>query len=85
MSKERVSKFLERTLKNTEGVTYVELTRRKKHPILKWQYNGQKFKYVCPFSASDARSRKNCLSEVRRLMKTGPGLQGASFLKKSTS
>jgi len=76
MSKERVSKFLEKELKKTEGVSCIELKQRKKHPILLWRYDGLKFKYVCPFSASDQRSRKNCLAEVRRLMRTGPGHQG---------
>jgi hypothetical protein len=84
MSKERVSKFLERTLKKTEGVSCVELTHRKKHPILKWQFGGGGYKYVCPFSASDARSRKNCLAEVRRLMRQGVHHQGAGF-SRSTS
>lgn len=79
MSKERVSKFLEKTLKDTEGVSCVELKQRKKHPVLLWQFEGQKFKYVCPFSASDQRSRKNCLAEVRRLMRQGAHHQGAAF------
>lgn len=84
MSKERVSKFLEKTLKKTEGVSCVELMYRKKHPILLWQFGGQRFKYVCPFSASDARSRKNCLAEVRRLMRADQHHQGAAFSRNTS-
>lgn len=84
MSKERVSKFLEGALRDTEGVSCVELTHRKKHPVLKWQFGGKEYKYVCPFSASDQRSRKNCLAEIRRLMRQDAHHQGAAF-SKSTS
>jgi hypothetical protein len=68
MAEERVAPFLMKTLKKVKGVTDIKLARRKKHPILHWEYKGQSMKYICPFSASDRRTRKNCLAEIRRML-----------------
>lgn len=78
MSKDRVSKFLIRALKRTEGVTCIRIAYRRKHPVVKWRLGGMEYRYICPFSASDQRAWKNCLADVRRMMRSEePGRYGA--------
>lgn len=69
MAQERVSEVIVSILKKTKGVSNIDLDRRKKHLIVMWEFEGKNLRYTCPCSASDYRSRLNCLSDVKRMMR----------------
>lgn len=44
--------------------------RRRKHPAVVFEVGGRRYTYTCPGSASDHRTLKNCLADVRRVVRS---------------
>jgi hypothetical protein len=50
------------------GVTRWRIDRKRRHPRLEFEWNGQKIIYVMPSSSSDWRGVLNARSDLRRIL-----------------
>jgi hypothetical protein len=70
-----VRKEYERALRNVleaHGILRAKLDAKHRHPRLIFEVDGQERFFVFPGSASDHRSVKNSISQLRRLLTTIP-------------